>query len=894
MIFKHLFTPKWKHPKVDVRSQAVDKLDLSKDATLLHTLALEDESAQIRKKVLTRVNDLGLWWKVYKQDSELKELAEQKISSAVINRDNALLQEIREEYIERYAPVKTLEKVAVRETDSSNKVKLLKRLANVSLIEKTFKDGDESLQALMLDLIYQHSLEKSVLKSAKGKALGAIEHALEQQRLAKEMPAQVAEQTRVVLAKLNALRDKADFEQVNTQAEQLFAQWQSIELKWLDEETVATLDAKYQLVSEKLHRHLKSLHAKHQALQEELKAKQDQALEIAEFTAELEAIEKSVEVACLALDLAPHAGLVERVEMLRSKMASTQYVNTTDLKDLQSKLNNIERDLSNLPSIIEANEMFNQALSALKAIEAPDAIEQLDAQMQAQKDAYVVVRKSLDALPKMLQKPAKVQLAEVSQTFMSAIEPLKAEQDKALKIAKKKARDVQRLIDQGRFNVAFGVFNGFVEQYELLTPHYKKQLESQHDSLSKALNDLKDWQKYAATPKREALLSELDNKLQEEDIDPQKRAEEVKLLRARWNELGHVESDEEKAQAVLFDEKIELLFAPCRAYFAEQEVLREQAKEKREAIINDVEALLTSLQSENNDWREVEAQFNRLAKAWKSAGNVDAKVYQKLNATYRQHHQAIYEQLKAFHQGNAVEKAKLVEIAEQQLESDDLAASCELLKSLQKQWQQIGFAGAKQEHTLWKAFRAHNDAVFEKRSAQYAEQKALEKSLEAEQRQLLAELDSKVIEAVTQNELINIREELTATSVVAALKQEKSRLLSQVKSKLDDLFSSQRREKFNELVSAVENGDVIPATWQGSNKTELTAQQLILRLEILTNQPTPAQWQNDRMSQQVAMLDAKLQGEECSLETYLVSYLAEVDQDTLKSAKDRLLAILNA
>lgn len=44
------------------------------------------------------------------------------------------------------------------------------------------------------------------------------------------------------------------------------------------------------------------------------------------------------------------------------------------------------------------------------------------------------------------------------------------------------------------------------------------------------------------------------------------------------------------------------------------------------------------------------------------------------------------------------------------------------------------------------------------------------KSLEAEQRQLLAELDSKVIEAVTQNELINIREELTATSVVAALK----------------------------------------------------------------------------------------------------------------------------
>lgn len=111
MIFKHLFTPKWKHPKVDVRSQAVDKLDLSKDATLLHTLALEDESAQIRKKVLTKINDLGLWWKVYKQDSELKELAEQKISSAVINQDTALQSNIREEYIEATRQLKHLRKL---------------------------------------------------------------------------------------------------------------------------------------------------------------------------------------------------------------------------------------------------------------------------------------------------------------------------------------------------------------------------------------------------------------------------------------------------------------------------------------------------------------------------------------------------------------------------------------------------------------------------------------------------------------------------------------------------------------------------------------------------------------------------------------------------------------
>ncbi|PCK32129.1 DUF349 domain-containing protein [Pseudoalteromonas piscicida] len=894
MIFKHLFTPKWKHPKVDVRSQAVDKLDLDKDANLLHTLALEDESAQIRKKVLTKVNDLGLWWKVYRQDSELKELAEQKISSAVINQDNALQSDIREEYIERYAPAKTLEKVAARETDQANKVKLLKRLANATLIEKSFKEGDESLQVAMLDLITQHALEKTVLKAAKGEAHRALNDVLEQQRLAKEMPAQVAEQTRVVLAKLNALRDKQNYELVNGQAEQLFAEWQSIELKWLDGETVASLDAKYQQVADKLHRHLNALQAKHQAEQAALVVKQNQALEIAELTSELEAIEKSVEVACQSLDLAPHEALVERARVLKGRVQAPQHVTLDTLKDIANKLNSIERDLANLPKLIEASEAFKNALAKLKEVAVPTSIEQFDEQLQAQKDAYVSARNALDTLPKVLQKASKSELTAVSRAFMDAIQPLKSEQENALKTAKKKGRDVQRLIDQGRFNVAFGVFNGFIEQFELLTPSYKKQLESQHESLSKALQDLKDWQKYAATPKREALLEELDSKLKEEVVDPVKRAEEVKLLRVRWNELGHVETEQEKSQAAQFDEKIELLFAPCRAYFAEQESLREQAKVKREAIIADVIALQSALQNDDIDWREVEAQFNRLAKAWKSAGNVDAKVYQKLNAVYRQHHQAIYEQLKAFHQANAVEKAKLVEVAKQQLEAEDLAAACELLKSLQKQWQQIGFAGAKQEHTLWKSFRAHNDAVFEKRSAQYAEQKAQEKTIEAEQRQLLAEIDNKVIEAVTQNELASIRDELSELSVAVGLKQEKNRLLSQVKAKLEDLFSSQRREKFDELVSAVETGGEIPSTWQGTNKSGLQAQQLLLRLEILTNQTSPETLQGERMSEQVAMLDAKLQGEESNLETYLISYLAEADEAELVFSKSRLLSVLNA
>ncbi|MFM9701193.1 hypothetical protein, partial [Streptomyces europaeiscabiei] len=90
----------------------IEKLDVERDATILSSLALDDNSAEIRKKALNKVDNLVLWWKAYKQDQSLKDLAEQHISNAVLNNEQSLTSDIKNEYIERFAPVKTLEKLA--------------------------------------------------------------------------------------------------------------------------------------------------------------------------------------------------------------------------------------------------------------------------------------------------------------------------------------------------------------------------------------------------------------------------------------------------------------------------------------------------------------------------------------------------------------------------------------------------------------------------------------------------------------------------------------------------------------------------------------------------------------------------------------------------------------
>ena len=338
MIFKHLFTPKWKHPKQQVRLDAIEKLDVARDVTILSTLALEDSSAEIRRKALQKVNDLPLWWKAYKQDQALKDVAEQQISSAVLNSESSLSAQIKNEYIERFAPIKTLEKLAFAEKELQVRVKLLKRLANPKLIEKAFKEANEELQKQLVDLVITQQLTKALLKHAQGEAKVALESHLENERLALEMPSQVENATRVILAKLNALRDKNDYAIVDPQAAELMAQWQAIELKWLSEEHVKTLDAKYISITDKLDAHIAILKAQHEVEQQRLAQQQRQVLALATLEALSEEIENALQLGLETPEQIQQDWLNAKVAQAKDTLDKTELVADQQSKQVINKL----------------------------------------------------------------------------------------------------------------------------------------------------------------------------------------------------------------------------------------------------------------------------------------------------------------------------------------------------------------------------------------------------------------------------------------------------------------------------------------------------------------------------------------------------------------------------
>jgi len=399
---------------------------------------------------------------------------------------------------------------------------------------------------------------------------------------------------------------------------------------------------------------------------------------------------------------------------------------------------------------------------------------------------------------------------------------------------------------------------------------------------------LKYWQKYAAAPKRAALLEEVTALVDEPCNDPQQRADQVKVLRKRWNELGRLDTEQEKQQGNEFDEKIELLFAPCRSYFAEQEVQREAAKAEREQLIADMHALhLQATDTADLDWKQLESNYNRLQKAWRSVGKVDPKTYRVLNERYKAEQQQVVASLNAFHKGNAALKNELVEQAQQLSQSDNLADACQQLKQLQQQWQTIGFAGLKAENALWQKFRQFNDATFTKRSEEFEQQKREQSESDKLATTELNELEAALNSVEGKAQLLDLQTKVKGYTQFKSLTPKVSALLSAIDEKLTGLAAKNEQANLDALFVALENNEPIPSQFNGAVKTALSCEQLLTRMEILAS--VSSQNSSQRMVEQVAMLDDKHRGEHADLNYYLKQLLAlsegSVTADTLARLK---------
>jgi hypothetical protein len=171
--------------------------------------------------------------------------------------------------------------------------------------------------------------------------------------------------------------------------------------------------------------------------------------------------------------------------------------------------------------------------------------------------------------------------------------------------------------------------------------------------------------------------------------------------------------------AVLVDERREM----AKAARDEQ---RAHAREERERIVAEAETLATSTQ-----WKSTGDRLRELLEEWKAAPHVDRPTEQALwkrfgaarNSFDRRRRQH-FAQLGAQRGESKVAKQQLVAQAEELSTSTDWGPAAAEMRGLMDQWRTAGSLARSDEETLWRRFRAAQDAFYTARSAAYSERDA--------------------------------------------------------------------------------------------------------------------------------------------------------------------------
>jgi len=790
MIFSRLFTTKnkWQAKDSNVRIAAINE-ELSshepEQRGILLSLCQQDESDLVRRAALQKLNDFESYLAASDDNNNpsVKKFANSQVNAILTDQHSIRLSSVQKiDFIEKNQRSDLFTHWLGYEQESNLVMALVNKLIEHKNAAHFFaqvfsqkKNQELQLQLLTLELPELTELTllaKLVKSSASAKVTQYLETKIQGIQAEKDKPVKLQKQMQLVLSKLLALKDVADFETYLNKRGALEQEWQSsvYTIACLENSQQALLTQKYAAITSQL---TKIFAPKAEAYQQ---AKIAQQLVIAKqqanesFTLTLTSFNQEITTAVFEntqLDQQQYratlAGIATNVaESVLSK--NEQSVLIDQIASLTDRL-------TKLPQIAESVSQATHLISKISQLSLPVTLNEL-ADKQTTYHQWLSQWKTVEQnAAGVLPESIKTAHQEITHVWNKGLKPLQAEQKKSFNLTKKKLIDIKRLLINGKYKVCFGLLKGVKESLPLLSLAQQQQLQRDFNEVTTKMAEVSDWEHYIATPRKQQLLSDITELVKMPLDSPNDQADKVKQCRKLWNSLGHADEALDKDLNEQFNLACEQAFAPCRQFYAEQEQLRVKHLAERQKIIAQAEQIASNYSAQlahdnteqaiNTIYKRLDGQLTKLQQTWNQTGEVDRKQYQLLQQQFKQTLQPIKGKIKNFHEQNTLKKQALIAQAEQQLIVEDIYQAIEKVKKLQQQWRDIGFAGTKHENQLWQTFRAMNDQIFAKRAEHKNAQQHAQTELIAQHQQCLKELEAKVTAACSSAELTAIKTEAT-------------------------------------------------------------------------------------------------------------------------------------
>jgi exonuclease SbcC len=614
---------------------------------------------------------------------------------------------------------------------------------------------------ITLDEVHQTNDENKLLQLASEGATAQLRQAAAEKIVTRDLLES--------LAKLAKQKDKNVYKIVKAKLEQF---------KQADQ-ALAEIEASANRIVEKMekHSHLEAdalFKAKLSMLQEEWAAVVDQTSEAtrAAYTAALTACEAKIQAKAQAIadeeeNQRQDAQAVELAESSLREMnafaakilqigiwTDEQFVGIENkIQELSQAMRvamNRQLPIDYLQKKFEARKQ--QTLNLLDQIKTSGSANQLLEKIRQGEEDLQQKLQSLLKMAKEFGDDASESLSEVKSEFLA----WKDTQSQKTQAAKDAIRDFNELLRKGLWSVEQGfVRKAKAIQKDLLTrkenlQEFPRFLQSKLEEFEQELAKLGDWHEFAVTPKKEALIQQMQALITAE-IAPADKAEKIHDLQDTWKEISKGGQQQDEQLWNEFQQASQTAYAPCKEYFEKQAAERELHLQKRRDMVSQLQSYLQAYNWDAANWKDVEQTLKTARQEWQTYWPVPRKAGNELQKEFEHLMEEIFGKMSAAFEVNKQNKQQLVEQAKLLIDGEDVRAACEKVKQLQTNWKTIGRTWFKEDQSLWNEFRQACDAVFAKRQQEFD-------AVQAERQTILDKAQELVAEVINLGKQDNVTE----------------------------------------------------------------------------------------------------------------------------------------
>ncbi|OLO06088.1 MULTISPECIES: DUF349 domain-containing protein [Salinicola] len=719
-LFQRFFSPRWRHKDPAVRAQAASQLSPD-DLDTLRQLA-QDDSPAVRQAALARVQALDPLFQWHRQSPS-------------------------EESFQRL--VDLLGGRVSPSPDLNTRLAKVEQLEDMALVDALIVLSDN--QSLRLAALARIDDESRLIHHASENGITAVRHAAAERVVSAEGLALLSKQARrdkqvARLARERLARLRADAEQQSREEGER-------------EQLLETLEAQANRPWEptfeaRLKHWIKRWDALTSSVDESQHARFETAVtrcrqRIAEHDhqhRELERVKREKSEAQATRD-----GILEALGQALAIVGESERLTPEVMQALQGKWRLQEERWQDVSDRYGVSEPYQQRYVALdqQAQSIWQAWERLQAEapaLRAGLEKGEPLQPALDRLawpdtlpPTELVLDAQRQ-ATASQRYLDAQGAAKAESQWSQEEIGEHLDALSQELDQGRYRPASQLHRRLRQHLESSGQPLSSTHEQTYKQQSARLAELKDWRGFAAAPKREALLANIEALAEaREQPDAERHRRHQQLIRD-WRQLGDAAATRDLAQR--FRTASDALHAQLAEWEAELESREQDNLAVRQALCEQLETLLAhpSDAADPDGLRKVrDAAQEQWDQHW--------PVPRRQAASTGRHYARLRRQLQSLIDERAGDvasrKRDLVEQARQLAEDAAPAGQrAEQAKALQQRWRELGRAPKGIEQTLWRQFRSHCDTIFASRDSVRDEQQAKQQQRFDDMQALIDRLDA--------------------------------------------------------------------------------------------------------------------------------------------------------